>query len=288
MTETIDPTRTTRKSYNPEEEWFFVAEAMDAFHDNATEPTTKFQYSKDGITRIPYTNKQWLTCTGTETPPRSGMVWLRQGRHYKAKDSLIHVMPIRYFKGYEWKIVWSMVRNTLLCKKLAGVDVRLEAIKETIFYYLKDFTDCPLNLLTRVSNAMAFSAMILIDAWADSKADEIGDLSKKYATSRGATDYECRKALRSMLKSHGIGNLRTRKQQESLIDKLLGMPKFNHLTHSTIKDSLLLWLRREGLLKPAYGKPECRVEEIKQKQEAKIPLTSAERKYKFKHKDLFK
>lgn len=287
MTETMDPTRTTtRKAYNPEEEWFFVAEAMDAFHDNATIPTTRFQYCKDGITRIPYTNKQWLTCTGTETPPRTGMIWLRQGIHYKAKDRLIHVMPIKYYKGFEWKVVWSMVRNTLLCSKIANVGIRLEAVKDTILYYIKDFTDCPLNLVPRISNAMAFSAMILIDVLADSKAEEIGDINKKYSTSRGATDYECRNTLWKMLKSHGIGNLRTRKQQESLIDKLISMPKFDHLS-ATIKQSIILRLRRENLLKPSYGKPESRIDEIKQKQAAKIPLTSAERKFKFKHKDLF-
>jgi hypothetical protein len=288
MTETMDPTRTTtRKAYNPEEEWFFVAEAMDIFHDNADEPPAQFQYDKDGITRIPYTNKQWLTCTGMETPPRTGLVWLRQGIHYRAKDRLIHVMPIKYYKGFEWKIVWCMVKNTILCSKIAGVGVRLEAIKDTIFYYIKDFTDCPLNLVPRVSNAIAFSAMIIIDAWSVKKAEDIGSIQKKYATTRGATDYECRNALWKMLKSHGIGDLRTRKQQESLIDKIIGMPKFDHLS-ATLKQSILLRLRREKLLKPAYGKPESRVNEIKQKQAAKIPLTSAERKYRERHRELFK
>lgn len=286
MTEQTTTNVSLRKVYNPVEEWLSVAESLDIFLEEAAEPPTKFEYSPEGIKRIPYTNKQWVNYTGTETPPNAGMVWLKPGRHYRAKDSLIHIMPIKYYRGFEWRLIWCMVRNTLLCKKLAGVSVRLEAVKDTLAFYLKDYTDCPLSLIERVSSVVGFTAMTIIDSHVNCTPKELAGLESKYTTSRGAVDYECRQDLWNMLQTHGIGSLRTRKRQEALIDKILSLPKFSHLSKN-IKASLLFRLRRNNLLKPDTDKVKDRVSDIKLKQLSNIPLTASDRQYVHRHKDLF-
>lgn len=286
MTEPTTTNRTTRKGYDTTEEWLSVAESLEVYLEEAAQPSARYEYKPDGIKRIPFTNKQWISFTGTETPPGSGLVWLKPGNHYRAKDRLIHVIPYKYYRGFEWRIIWCMVRNTLLCKQLASVYVRLEAVKDTIAFYLKDYTDCPLNLIERVSSAIGFTAMTIIDSHSECTAEDLAGIESKYATTRGAVDYECRQDLWKMLKNHGIGSLRTRKQQEALIDKVLTLPKFAHLSNNT-KTSLLFRLRRNHLLKPDTDKIKDRVSDIKLKQLSNIPLTASDRQYVHRHKDLF-
>lgn len=278
---------TLKKVYNPYNEWLSVAESMEELLEVTVEPKTRFQYSQNGLERIPYTNKDWIDNVGTETPPHAGFIWLKPGIHYRADDELIHMMLIKHYAGMEHRIVYGIARNTLLCKAIASIEIRMDAIKETITYYLKDYTDCPLKLIERVSSSMSFIAMILVDTYADYSAEEIKSIDSKYATSRGAVDYACRLDLWRMLKSHKINTFRTRKQQEDLIDKVLAMPKFSHLSKN-VKSAILLRLRRANGLKPKCQSSEDRVAEIKQKRASRIPLTQAEHKYYQRHRDLFK
>lgn len=285
MSTDLNPSSTTRKTYDPKTAWTDAAERLELLLESIAEPKIKFEYEDDGIERIPYTNKQWITCTGKETQPGVGLIWLKTGRPYKAKDKLIHIMPIKYHNGFELKLVSSMYKNTLLCKKLGGVGVRLSAVKETVAYYLKDYTDCPLAVIKRIAEPIAFTAMILIDNYADHSAEELREIDVKYATSRGATDYASRQELWKMLKSHGIENLPTRKQQETLIDKILTSPKFSHLKQNT-KASVLKSLWNKGRLQPCHKASE-RADIIKEKLASNIPLTQADRKFKSLHKELF-
>jgi hypothetical protein len=127
---------------------------------------------------------------------------------------------------------------------------------------------------------------MLIDLYSEYSADELKVIDDKYIRNRGATDYTCREDLWKMLKSHGIEKFKTRKQQEDLVDKILGMPKFSHLKKSTRK-CILKRLRENGGLRPSHQQKDSRVSEIKQKLASGIPLTGSERKFKSVHKDLF-
>ena len=133
---------------------------------------------------------------------------------------------------------------------------------------------------------MAFIAKLLIDLYSEYSVEELKVVDDKYIKNRGATDYTCREDLWKMLKSHGIEKFRTRKQQEDLIDKILGIPKFGHLKKSTRK-CILERLRENGGLRPSHQQKASRVSEIKQKQADGIPLTGAERKFKTLNKGLF-
>lgn len=286
MSTNLNPA-TAKKTYNPTTAWSDAAERLELLIDSLAEPKIKFQYEDDGVERIPYTNKQWITRTGKETQPGTGLIWLKEGSPYKAKDRLIHQKPIKYYNGFELKIVSCMYKNTLLCKALGGIGVRMSAVKDTVTYYLKDYTDCPLSVIKRIAEPLAFTAMILIDNYSGHTADELREIDVKYATSRGATDYASREALWKMLKSHGIENLPTRKQQENLIDKLLTLQKFAHLKKTT-KTSIIKSLWAQGRLQPTYAKKSDRADEIKEKQAKGIPLTTADRKFKSLHRNLFK
>jgi len=268
--------------------WLGVVESLyEWVNSKPFKPRSLFEYDNHGIERIPYTNKLWINATGTETDPKVGLVWLKQGRQYRARDGLIHTMLIKYYKGFEWRMVTSMVNNTLLCKKLSNIDIRPDAVDTTLYYYLQDYTNCPKSLLKDVSGALAFIAKMLIDLYSEYSADELKVVDDKYIRNRGATDYTCREDLWNMLKSHGIERFKTRKQQEDLVDKILGMPKFSHLKKSTRK-CILERLRENGGLRPTHQQKDSRVSEIKQKQASRIPLTHAERLFKSKNKELFK
>lgn len=285
MTEQTDG-KTLRKVYNAEHEWLTLAQRYEIYLEEVQPPHTRFEYGTDGLKRIPITNKQWVNYTGMETPSHTGLVWLKPGKHYRAKDKLDHIINIKYYNGFEFRLIGCLVKNSLLCKKLAGVNIRLEAIKDTLHHYLKDYTDCPIHLLDRVTDAVGFAAMIELDSRANCTLEEIGSINGKYATSRGAIDYACRSDLWNMLNSRGIGSLRTRRQQEDLIDKVLSLPKFAHLKKE-VKAALLFRLRRYNMLKPDTDKVKDRVADITLKKMSHIPLSDADRKYVSKHKDLF-
>lgn len=267
--------------------WLGIVESLHEWVSSKPfKPRSLFEYDSHGIERIPYTNKLWINATGTETASKVGLVWLKQGRPYKARDGLIHTMLIKYYRGFEWRMVTCMVNNTLLCKKLANIDIRPDAVNTTLYYYLQDYTNCPKSLLKDVSEAMAFIAKLLIDLYSEYSVEELKVIDDKYIKNRGATDYACREELWKMLKAHGIEKFRTRKQQEDLVDKILGMPKFSHLKKSTRK-CILERFRENGGLRPTHQQKDSRVSEIKQKQASGIPLTGSERKFKSIHKDLF-
>ena len=287
MTEPTTTGRQPRKVYDPAEQWLSVIDTLNAFLENAIEPHELFNYSDDGITAIPITNKQWIQLTGKETPPHSGLRWLKLGNVFRDKKGYIHQSLIKCHTELPWKIIWSMARNTLTCNKLCGIPIHLSAVNNTIHFYLKSYTDCPLELLNSVTDILSLVSKVFIDVYSTSTVAGLKDINKKDRLCQGATDYNARENLRQMLIKRGIGNLKTRKQQEDLIDSVLSLEMFSHLKKET-KTSIIKWLWARNLLKSKYTGKMDRITAILWKQENKIPLTPAERKFKCKHKSDFK
>lgn len=287
MTEPTTTNRTTRKVYDPAEEWLSIVESLEVFLEEAVEPHKRFEYSDDGIDYIPFTNKQWIQLTGKETPPHTGLRWLKQGQVFKDKKGYVHQSLIKGYSAISGRIVWAMTRNTLICSKLANIPIHLSAVNNTIHYYLQKFTDCPLDLLNRVTDTLAFVTKINIDTFSDCTLDGLKTINKKERMGQGATDYTARENLRQMLIKRGIGRLQTRQQQEKLIDSVLSLDTFSHLKQET-KTSILKWLWARNLLKSSHLSKTDRVSEIMWKQANKVALTTAERKFKCKFKELFK
>ena len=287
MTEPTTTKPVLRKVYNPAEEWTSVIESMEAFLEDAVEPHKLFEYSEDGITYIPFTNKQWIQLTGKETPPHTGLRWLKQGQIFMDKKGYIHQSLIKCFSALTGRIVWAMVRNTLLCNKLANIPIHAGAVNNTIHYYLRKFTDCPLDMLDHATDVLSFVAKIHIDMFSDCTLEEVKNVNKKDRIGQGATDYTARESLRQMLIKRGIGRLPTRHQQEKLIDSVLSLQQFAHLKKET-KQSIIKWLWARNLLQSSHISKADRVSEIMWKQANKVALTPAERKFKCKYKELFK
>lgn len=287
MTEPTTTNRTTRKVYDPAEEWLSIVESLEVFLEEAVEPHKRFEYSDDGIDYIPFTNNQWIQLTGKETPPHTGLRWLKQGQVFKDKKGYVHQSLIKCYSAISGRIVWAMTRNTLICSKLANIPIHLSAVNNTIHYYLQKFTDCPLDLLNRVTDTLAFVTKINIDTFSDCTLDGLKTINKKERMGQGATDYTARENLRQMLIKRGIGRLQTRQQQEKLIDSVLSLDTFSHLKQET-KTSILKWLWARNLLKSSHLSKTDRVSEIMWKQANKVALTPAERKFKCKFKELFK
>lgn len=285
MTEQTDG-KTLRKVYNAEHEWLTLVESMEVFLESAVEPHKRFEYNEDGITAIPYTNKQWVQLTGKETSPHTGLLWLKPGKVFKDRKGYVHQSLIRCCSILSGRIVWAMVRNTLLCSKMSNIPIHLSAVNNTIHYYIQNYTDCPLHLINRVTDTLSLVAKVHIDLFSDCTPDDIKTINKKDRMGQGATDYIARENLRQMLIKRGIGRLHTREQQEQLIDAVLSLDTFAHLKKET-KKSILQWLWTRNLLQSSHPSKTDRVSAIKWKQANKVALTPAERKFKCKYKELF-
>lgn len=286
MTEQTTTNVSLRKVYDPAEEWLSVIESLDVFLEEAIEPHKRFEYSEEGITAIPFTNKQWIQLTGKETPPHTGLLWLKPGNIFKDRKGYVHQSLIKCYSSLAGRIVWAMTRNTLICSKLGKIPVHVSAVNNTIHYYLQKFTDCPIDLLNRVTDTLSFVSKVYIDMFSDSTLDGLKTINKKERMGKGATDYTARENLRQMLIKRGIGRLQTRTQQEKLIDSVLSLEMFSHLKKET-KTSILKWLWTRNLLKSSYMSKTDRATEILWKQANKIPLSPAERKFKCMHKEAF-
>ena len=274
------------------EMWQFAYEMLKDFHSGMVVPTKKFAYSENGLATIPLNRKQWIDSTlGMELPPNSGVLFL-DFPHYKAKDGLSHDRMV--FCGKDgrtlWKLIWSVVRNTLIIRRLTGKGIKEKAVNTTIRGYLRCVTTCPIVLRTPLAEMATWVAMTLIDEYSDRSVEEL-----KKTTANGlhfkkarVVDLELRKLAKDTLVERGIKEFRWRDSQIMEIDELLEDPKFAKVEKQGFKKKLIEWLRVKKWLRPIHGGKENRAFEIKRKVANRIALSGKERKFKHDHPELFK
>jgi len=273
--------------------WLYAYESLVEYYTSAILPTRKFEYDANGINRIPFTNKDWVRLTnGIETPPKTGMIWLptnvwvdRNGHLHEKLcpyGSIHGTRRLEFRRVNEWAIIWSAVKNTILIKKIADIPVRETAIKDSLFYYIRDNTTCPKELHENLAEIISYIALSLIDEHCDKSVEDIAKLSD--FKPKGATDRATRKKAWDMLIAYGVEDKRTRAEQDDIIKKVLS--RFPNLK-STEKNNLENRLRDRKALKNKNLSKTDRVAEIKWKMHNKIALTGAERKFKCKFKELF-
>ena len=282
----------SEKPMKDDEKWQFAYEILKDFHTGMIVPTSKFLYSDKGLATIPLNRKQWIKTTlGMELPPNSGVLFL-DFPHYKAKDGLSHDRMV--FCGKDgatlWKLIWAVVRNTLLIRRLTGKDIKERAVNATIRGYLRCVTTCPINLRTPLAEIAAWVAYALIDEYSGRTTEELTRTTAKdlkFKKSR-VVDLELRKLAKETLISHGIKDCRWRDSQLMEIDELLEDPKFAKIEKVGFKKKLIEWLRVNKWLRPMHGGQENRAFEIKKKVANRIALSGKERKFKHDHPELFK
>lgn len=273
--------------------WLYAYESLVEYYTAAILPARKFEYDSNGIKRIPFTNKDWVRLTnGIETPPKTGMIWLptnvwvdRNGHLHEKLcpyGSMHGSRRLEFRRVNEWAIVWSAVKNTILIKKVANMPIHETAIKDSLFYYIKDNTTCPKELHEDLAEIISYIALSLIDEHCDKSVEDIAKLSD--FKPKGATDRATRKKAWDMLMAYGVEDKRTRAEQDDIIKKVLS--KFPNLK-PTEKNNLEKRLRDKKVLKSKNPSKTERATEIKWKLQNKIALTSAERKFKCKFKELF-
>lgn len=274
------------------EMWQFAYKMLKDFHSGMVVPTKKFAYSDNGLATIPLNRKQWIKSTlGMELPPNSGVLFL-DFPHYKAKDGLSHDKMV--FCGKDgrtlWKLIWAVVRNTLMTYRLTGKGIKEKAVNTTIRGYLRCITTCPIGLRTPLAETATWVAMALIDEYSDRTVEELKKTTAnglKFKKSR-VVDLELRKLAKETLLLHGIKDCRWRDSQLMEIDELLEDPKFAKIEKVGFKKKLLEWLRVNGWLRPIHGGKETRAFEIKRKVANRIALSSSELKFRKRHPELFK
>lgn len=274
-----------------DEKWLFAYEMLRDFHAGMVVPTRKFTYDNiTGYCEIPIQQGRYVKAIGgQELPLNSGVLFLDKGFYIGPGD----VLNRRNVKCGDngctpTKLIWAVVRNTLLLQKLSGVFVRESAVGNTIHWYLRHICDCPLDLVQQLSEVCTWIALLLIDEHSDKTPEELKAVTPKLRFKRASIiNRGLRCEFREQLVLHGIKDKRFREDQESLLDTLLKNRQFQTLDTPAFKKGILKWLRKEKWLKPLHGGRENRAELIKRKKETGERLDKSEYNFIKRHPELF-
>ena len=272
-----------------DEKWQFAYEMLKDFHSGMAVPTKKFTYNENGLTDIPVQQTRYVDAIdGRELPPKSGVVFLNRG-FYRGKDGELHRHPIKCGTDgcTPTKLIWAVVRNTLLLQKLSGVMVREDAVGRTIRWYIGSICNCPLDLIARISEICTYIALMLIDEHSDKTPEELKKVTPKlnFNQARVVNRY-LRSKFKDLLVMHGIKRMRNREDQLGLIDALLKIPNYAQLDTPAFRKGIVEWLRVNGWLCPMVGRQK-RADKIKNMVANGIPLSGNDRKFKHDNPKLF-
>lgn len=273
-----------------DEKWQLAYEMLKDFHSGMVSPTKKFAYSEKGLTEVPVQQTRYVDAiNGRELPPKSGVVFLNRG-FYRGKDGELHRHPIKCGTNgcTPTKLIWAVVRNTLLLQKLSGVMVREDAVGRTIRWYIGSICACPLDLIARISEVCTYIALMLIDEHSDKTPEELKKVTPRlnFSQARVVNKY-LRSKFKDLLVMHNIKCMRFREDQLGLIDSLLKTPSYSQLDTPAFRKGIVEWLRVNGWLKPIGGKQK-RADEIKNKVASGMNLSKSEMMFRNRHPKLFK
>ena len=274
-----------------DEKWLFAYEMLRDFHAGMVVPTKKFTYDNiKGNCEIPIQQRRYVKAiNGQELPPNSGVLFLDEG-FYRGPDRKWHKKNIRCGDNgcTPTKLIWAVVRNTLLLHKLSGVFVRESAVWTTIHWYLRSVSNCPLDLVQPLSEVCTWIALLLIDEHSDKTPEELNAVTPKLRFKRAmVVNRNLRCEFKDQLVLCGIEGMRFREDQTGLVDTLLKNIKFQTLDTPEFKKGILKWLREKEWLKPLHGGNENRAELIKHKKETGERLDKGEYNFIKRHPELF-
>lgn len=274
-----------------DEKWLFAYEMLKGFHAGMVVPTRKFTYDNiKGNCEIPIQQRRYVKAiNGQELPPNSGVLFLDEG-FYRGPDGEWHKKNIRCGDNgcTPTKLIWAIVRNTLLLQKLSGVFVRESAVWTTIHWYLRSISNCPLDLVQQLSEVCTWIALLLIDEHSDKTPEELKAVTPKLRFKNArVVNRKLRCEFKEQLVLKGIADMRFREEQTGLVDTLLKNRQFQTLDKPAFKNGILKWLRDKEWLKPLHGGNENRAELIKSKKEAGERLDKGEYNFIKRHPELF-
>lgn len=274
-----------------DEKWQFSYKMLKDFHSGMIVPTKKFTYDNiKGNCEIPIQQRRYVKAiNGQELPPNSGVLFLDEG-FYRGHDGEWHKKNIRCGDNgcTPTKLIWAIVRNTLLLQKLSGVFVRESAVWTTIHWYLRSISNCPLDLVQPLSEVCTWIALLLIDEHSDKTPEELKAVTPKLRFKNArVVNRKLRCEFKEQLVLKGIEGMRFREEQMGLVDTLLKNRQFQMLDTPAFKKGILKWLRENGWLKPLHGGNESRAELIKHKRETGERLDKGEYNFIKRHPELF-
>lgn len=274
------------------EKWRFAYEMLRDFHSGMVVPTRKFTYDNlKGNCKIPIRQGQYVKAIGgQELPPNSGVIFLDEGYYTGSGDELNrHNVKCGDNGCTPTKLIWAVVRNTLLLQKLSGVFVRESAVGKTVHWYLRSICDCPLDLVQPLSEVCTWIALLLIDEHSDKTPDELKAVTPKLRFKQArVVNRGLRCEFKEQLVLHGIKDMRFREDQVSLVDTLLKNENYRKLNTPAFRKGVLRWLREKKKgLRPLHGGRENRAELIKRKKESGERLDWSEYKFIQRHPEMF-
>lgn len=274
-----------------DEKWLFAYEMLKDFHAGMVVPTKKFIYDNiKGNCEIPIQQRRYVKAiNGQELPPNSGVLFLDEG-FYRGPDGEWHKQNIKCGDNgcTPTKLIWAIVRNTLLLQKLSGVFVRESAVWTTIHWYLRYISKCPLDLVQQLSEVCTWIALLLIDEHSDKTPEELKAVTPKLRFKNArVVNRKMRCEFKEQLVLKGIADMRFREEQTGLVDTLLKNSQFQTLDKPAFKNGILKWLRKKEWLKPLHGGNESRAELIKHKRETGERLDKGEYNFIKRHPELF-
>lgn len=266
----------------------------------------------DGLAQVPITNKEWAKWVGYEHDEQT--LWFRP-RVSKTPSGFLIQKPISYVSALA--LARSVTWNAALYIHLLNKPLAPKAIYGALAQSLK-VSNCPSDMLSTVLKALEELCLSTLDALSDSDGSinrcsiQIlkNELSGKLGR-RNCSNRTLRKAICMKLLVNGIASLKTRREQQvMLLAELKKTPKLKGLAVHSIERALRLdptiLNATDGIcvLLP-YTEEELseirssastqglthdiaqRASDIINKIKAGKALSSAERKFKCLHKDLF-
>lgn len=270
-------------------------------------------FREDGLSQIPIINSQW--CQWVRHEHDELTLWFKP-RIRRDPAGFISQEPIGppAIVPLVKSICWNAAVYIYLFKKPIGTDSVRKAVKQTLIN-----SSCPDKMIDVVAEAANLLCHTLLDAVSDPEgyinkcALQLlqGDLQEKMGR-RNCVNKSLRRQICNRLIVEGIATKNTRMEQQNMIRRIvlsehrLKLSAVRAIERMLSSDPKLLKLNGGVSLLLPYTKEEIsairkcfstkaktfniedRIALIKDKINRRIPLTSAERKFKCKHKHLFR
>ena len=271
-------------------------------------------FSSSGLTAIPTSNMEWARLVGYEHEGHT--LWFRIAMKNGASGSMFRArfgaISLRHLARV---ITW----NAAMAIHTSGLRLHPNAARLTAMRMLKEWSSCPVDLMDRAADAveaMCHAALVSVSTIGDRSINRMGMrlLEEELGGILGrrtCTNRALRRAVCMRLVARGIGYLKTRMEQRSMLRRELSQE--GSLKPSALRAIERLLTTDRGLLKMNNGvsillpytdrerrelerdmqadaalqKNLERAQGIMEKMASRQALTGAERVFRHKHRDLF-
>lgn len=287
-----------------------IRKLIDYVHDTFGESFGKVPYSDDGLSQVPITNKDWARWVGYEHDEQT--LWFHRIVQKQPDGTCVK-------KYYNEKAAWFLARSvTWNAAMYIHFILHPRAMYKALLQSLACDSTCPTDIAELVASQLSHLCYGVLSIVCDENGainrcgvQLLKDNLDTKLRRRACTNKALRRNICMQLVAQGIGGLETRIQQRNrIIQVLKGYPELKGSAVHAIERMLTLDKRLlkmncgvsillpytdadkrivhdNALAQERKANALVRAQALLEKIRSKVPLTSAERKFKSRHKELF-